>query len=331
MSKCLKSRAAISLLAGPSIVVALFVLLLSLSANAQTPQKPNTDSALDNRLRSDATVDPVSKSLQLSINLGSYPGRDGLALPITMSYSSRLWGIHHVTTDKCGGFPPWTYYHRYRPEYSRGSMAGWTSPLGMSDWTGTVNLETYDFNGHPVSTGIYKKIARMFAILPDGSRHELRKDDSLHDPSETITGKFYAVDDSRLVYDTTTSTLYLPDGTRMSSGFIDKNGNKLLRGGSLYTDWTDTMGRSISSPLDTGSNEVGDDPTAVAFDKSFSVPGFNGGTLSYTMKWKKLADVLTNTSDTLEYMGDTGNSGTCGRTIRPHRLLYLYPPATRLK
>ena len=74
----------------------------------------------------------------------------------------------------------------------------------------------------------------MFATLPDGSRHELRKDDSLHDVTETITGKFYAVDDSRLVYDTTTSTLYLPDGTRfiLSSGFIDKNGNKLVAGGS---------------------------------------------------------------------------------------------------
>ena len=52
MFKCLKSRLtpvalfsrAISLPAGPSMVVALFVLLLSLSANAQTPQKPNTDS-----------------------------------------------------------------------------------------------------------------------------------------------------------------------------------------------------------------------------------------------------------------------------------------------
>src|SRR5689334_22006664 len=326
MSKCVKSRlmsvalfsTALSLPAGLSLVVALFVLLLSLSANAQTPQKPNTDSALDNRMRSNATVDPLSLNLQLSINLGSYPGRDGLALPITMNYSSHLWGIHHVTTDKCGGFPPWTYYHRYRPEYGRGSMAGWTSPLGMSDWTGTVDLETYDSNGHPVSTGIYKKIARMFATLPDGSRHDLRKDDSLHDPTEKITGKFYAVDDSRLVYDTTTGTLYLPDGTRITgSAIIDKNGNKLLRGGNLNTNWTDTMGRSISSPLDTVSYEVGDDPSAVAFDKSFSVPGFNGGTLSYTMKWKKLQDVLTNTSDTLEYMGDTGNSGTCGAYYPP--------------
>src|ERR1044072_7608820 len=110
MSKCLRSRLmsvalvsrAISLAAVLSIVVAFFVLLLNLSANAQTPQKPNTDSALDNRMRSDATVDPLSLGLQLSINLGSYPGRDGLALPIMMSYSSRLWGIHHVTTEKCG-------------------------------------------------------------------------------------------------------------------------------------------------------------------------------------------------------------------------------------
>ena len=53
MSKSLKSRlmsvalfgAAISLPTGLSIVVALFMLLLSLSANAQTPQKPNTDSS----------------------------------------------------------------------------------------------------------------------------------------------------------------------------------------------------------------------------------------------------------------------------------------------
>lgn len=327
MSKCLGSRlmsvalfsAAISLPAGLSILVALFVLLLSPSANAQTPQQPNTDSALDNRMRSDATVDPLSKSLQLSINLGSYPGRNGLVLPLTMSYSSRLWGIHHVTTDKCGQSPDWVYYHRYRPEYGRGSMAGWTSPLGMSDAHGTVNFETYDMSGHPVSTGAYKKVARIFVGLPDGSRHELRKDDSLHDPLETITGKYYAVDNSRLVYDTTTGTLYLPDGTRFASasGYIDKNGNKLVAGGSLYADWTDTMGRSISSPLDTGSNRVGDSPSAVAFDKSFSVPGFNGGTLSYTMKWKKLEDVLTNPSDVLEYMGDTGNSGTCGTYFPP--------------
>jgi len=238
MSKCLKSHlmslalfsAAISPAAALSIGAALFVLLLSLSTNAQTPQKPNTDSALDNRMRSGATVDPMSMSLQLSISLGSYPGRDGLALPITMNYSSRLWGIHHVTTEKCGMNPLWVYYQRYRPEYGRGSMAAWTSPLGMSDWTGTVDLETYDINGHPVSTGAYKKIARIFAVLPDGSRHELRKDDSLHEVTETITGKFYAVDDSRLVYDTTTGTLYLPDGTRMVSGFIDKNGNKLVAG-----------------------------------------------------------------------------------------------------
>ena len=302
-----------------AIVVALFVLLLSLSANAQTPQKPNTDSALDNRMRSEATVDPLTLSLQLSINLGSYPGRDGLALPVTMNYSSHLWGIRHVTTDRCGMSPYWEYYYRYRPEFGRGSMAGWTSPLGMSDLLGSVNLELYDIQGHPVSTGAYKKIARMFATLPDGSRHELRKDDSLHDPAETITGKFYAVDDSRLVYDTTTSTLYLPDGTRIASGYIDKNGNKLVAGGSSYMDWTDTMGRAISSPLDTGSNRVGDNTSAVAFDKSFSVPGFNGGTLSYTMKWRKLQDVLTNTSDTLEYMGDKGNSGTCGS---------YYPPAS---
>src|ERR1044072_9670305 len=91
------------------------------------------------------------------------------------------------------------------------------------------------------------------------------------------------------------------------------------------------MGHSISPPLDTGANKVGDNTSAVAFDKSFSIPGFNGGTLSYTMKWKKLADVLTNTSDTLEYMGDTGNSGTCGRTIPPPPPLFFFSPATGLQ
>ena len=258
-------------------------------------------------MRSAATVDPITLSLQLSINLGSYPGRDGLALPITMNYSSHLWGIHHITTNKCGMSPDWMYYQLYRPEYGRGSMAGWTSPLGMSNLLGTVDLELYDTQGHPVSTGAYKKVARMFLTLPDGSRHELRKDDNLHDPAETITGKFYAVDDSRLVYDTTTG-IYLPDGTRMMGSIIDKSGNKLVSSGG----WTDTMGRSVVSPLNTGSNKVGDDTSAVAFNQSFSVPGFNGGTLSYTMKWKKLDAVLTNPSDTLEYMGDATYGGYCG-------------------
>jgi len=45
--------------------------------------------------------------------------------------------------------------------------------------------------------------------LPDGSRHELRKDDDFHAYNENITGLFYSVDGTRLIYDTTTGTLYL--------------------------------------------------------------------------------------------------------------------------
>lgn len=88
--------------------------------------------------------------------------------------------------------------------------------------------------------------------MPDGSTHELRRDDTPYTGAVNNTGVYYAVDGSRLRYDTATPTLYLPSGARYVLGattvqFYDANGNKLSYTRSSK-QWTDTLGRVISSP-----------------------------------------------------------------------------------
>src|SRR5207253_6808746 len=99
---------------------------------------------------------------------------------------------------------------------------------------------------------------------------------------------FYAVDGSRLRYDSTsatTGTLYLPDGTRYvlngsTAQYIDRNGNT-LNYDVPTRQWTDTLGRQITNPLPANPQ---------AQDYTYTPLGFSA---SYTFRWKNLADALT--------------------------------------
>ena len=44
----------------------------------------NPQSAVDYRLRTEAHIDPTTGALQFQLNLGNYPGRAGLNLPVTL-------------------------------------------------------------------------------------------------------------------------------------------------------------------------------------------------------------------------------------------------------
>ncbi|HEX8163947.1 MAG TPA: RHS repeat-associated core domain-containing protein [Pyrinomonadaceae bacterium] len=295
---------------------------------AAAQDERNPQSSVGNRARTDLRIDPVSHALQFQIPLGQYSGRAGADTPVVLNYSSKLWNVKYMSTIRCVDDPG----SLYRAEYAKSSASGWTSTLDWFLWPQDLSLETYDpLTTRAASKGTnLRRIARIYVTLPDGSRHELRKDDDFHAAAEVITGLFYSVDGSRLVYDTTTHTLYLPDGSRYVTSYdpttqtptvvtsTDRNGNQLAYNYSTG-QWADTLGRAFGLPLPTSG--VGDAAGLVDHDTTYSVPGVGGSPLTYTLRWRHLstAGVISEqeTVQTLRYKGDhttncqngTDNSG----------------------
>jgi RHS repeat-associated protein len=278
----------------------VFLLLAVFSAPAQ---ERNPQSAVDSLVRSSLHVDQASGAMQMQIPLGEYKGRGGASLPIVLSYSSKLWNLKYLSTSQCSGEPQ----SLFQAEYSKGSASGWTSSLGWFLPSEDLPWEVYDsatqkpsHTGHP---NLWE-ITRKFIRLPDGSRHEVRLDDALHVFPANASGMYYAVDGSRIKYDSTTSTIYMPDGSRYVAGdpylFIDSNGNTLSYSNGT---WTDTLGRNIGVPIGGSSGSAG--------QYTYAVPGVNGSTMSYTMVWRNLGDALTDPNDQLHYKGDMP-TGSCG-------------------
>src|SRR6266446_6351980 len=85
--------------------ISLLVIFLAVTSFAAAQDIRNPQSAIDNRMRTDLRVDPVSHALQFQIPLGQYPGRGGRSLPITLYYSSKLWNIKYMNTFQCTDDP----------------------------------------------------------------------------------------------------------------------------------------------------------------------------------------------------------------------------------
>jgi RHS repeat-associated protein len=260
----------------------------------------------------------------IQIPLRAYPGRGAASLPVTLYYSSRVWRIKYTGTiynsSDASQTDPMT-----QARYAEFSTAGWTSSLGIPMLEWPESNQVYDYTGKPkclecsstpYSPDYYYKVPRLTIHMPDGSAHELRRDDTPYTGATNNTGNFYAVDGSRLRYDTTTATLYLPDGSRYILGettvqFIDRNGNTLNYNRSTG-QWTDTLGRAIYAPPLAGSPG----------DYTYSLPGVNGTSVTYTLRWKSLSDVLepdpeTGVTPTLKYAGDYYTTGTPSITNLP--------------
>ena len=72
---------------GRALLFIAVVLLLPSGLLAQNKQY--TKNTPDQTMRSNARVDPSSHALSIQIPLGVYPGRAGLDLPISITYSSK--------------------------------------------------------------------------------------------------------------------------------------------------------------------------------------------------------------------------------------------------
>ncbi|HEV7904480.1 MAG TPA: hypothetical protein VGO96_11620, partial [Pyrinomonadaceae bacterium] len=294
-------------------VRSLFVMLavaLCMAAGASAQEnKQYTQNAPDQSLKSDARVDPSTLGMSVSVPLGGAPGRAGSSLPVSLRYSSKQWRIKHTLSwfTTAGSAKSWTH-----ALFSENATAGWTSSLEPPRIEFTAEQQLFDDFGVAISDDPQAPPANAYYIrrlnvhLPDGSSHELRKDDAPQwldrtNPVYDYTGMFYAVDGSGARYDATNGVLYLADGSRYIFGarqtitrysrtvdgrwgttYIDRNGNTLTYNLSTKT-WSDTLGRSYAQPLP-------DDPTVGL--QTYSLPGVGGHTLSYTLHWQNLGDSL---------------------------------------
>lgn len=248
---------------------------------------------------------PGTNTMTFEIPLGSFPGR-GIDLPLNLKYNSKVWRIGFLRSRY------WTPNGKNSVAeaiYSEFATAGWTTSLDVPvvEWPKAQDL--YWYTGKPYANGsVYPytfRVARVYIHMPDGSTHELRKADAVQQDTGSVdtNGTFYAVDNSRMRYDTsgaTTGVLYLPDGSRYNISsttvqFIDRNGNTLTYNVSSR-QWTDTMGRTIGMPWPAN-------PQA-GVDYQYSVPGFNGNPVTYTLKFAQLSSALSPNSAALMRVGD---------------------------
>ncbi|MCU1266971.1 MAG: repeat-associated core domain protein [Acidobacteria bacterium] len=246
-------------------------------------------------------------SMVLQVPLGNYPGRGG-SFPVRLDYSSKsAWRIGYIKSIHANvwGYP----ILRAATEaiYAEHSTAGWTTSLDVPVVEWPRQNDVFWFTGKPYRGTVYPytfRVARVFIHMPDGSSHELRKADQVYQDTGTIdmSGTFYAVDESRMRYDSTgqtTGTLYMPDGTRyvldgINAQYIDRNGNTLNYDGT-NRQWTDTMGRVFSLPWPVNPG---------AGDYPYALPGLGGASINYTLKFRNLSDVLSPGSPAQKAMAD---------------------------
>jgi len=278
-----------------SFTAAMFCLVSAFFLPAKAVGQADTSSKPDATFRSISRVDPRTLGMNLQIPLGSYPGRGGTSLPLSISYSSKsLWRIAFDYDIEPTGTNGPIFLHEVH--FSETSLVGWSSSLKPPSvgWNGgsydTNGVEWYDANGTPGGS-----MARFKVEMPDGSTHELRKDDTyrahMSDNSFYATGTYYATDGSRMRFEPVglynSGTLYMPDGSKyVYTGdgnpvtYHDRNGNTMTYNPSNKT-WTDTMGRTFG-PILPALLEKG--------DTTYSVPGTGTSQLNYNFKWRYLVD-----------------------------------------
>ena len=322
--KSLRATVVTRLYARFSLVMLALCFLFSADALAQNVQY--TNKATDLGMRSTQKVNPITRAVEFQIPLGRYAGRAGHDVPVVLSYSSKLWEVEYQGYNPGpppphGGMQPFTIV---TANYAKRTVAGWTSTVGFPILDFSPGNAIYDPSGNPnlsgnCTFGCYR-IDRMMVWMPDGSGHELRTSDQPRLYTDPGQDNYYSVDGTRMRYQASTSTLFLPDGSQYqfaTGKYVDRNGNTL----SWVGGWRDTLDRTINNPL---PYNVGQGPLSPT-DQTYNLPGVGNTTLSYTLKWRNLGNVLT-TPDTLRYTADSACPPGTG-VYNPY--LFQYDSVTR--
>ena len=252
-----------------SLVLTSFITLMSL-ANVFGQQ--HTENATDQALKGSGRVNPSTLGMEISIPLGSYPGR-GINVPISLSYSSKLWRMDYIS-DTEGGIVTGGCRTVNEAKYGENSASGWTTSLAVPyiEYTGMNNLyndQGLPFNpaadlcpNAPPSYNQNASVKRLTIHLPSGETHELRANDTPlvyapysrcppsdgfscdpNDPRRQANWNttFYAVDGSNIRYieNSTTSTyrIKMPDGSFYDFATTHSTVNQgLIRKATRFTD-----------------------------------------------------------------------------------------------
>jgi RHS repeat-associated protein len=317
-------------------VAMLFLLEVALgkSLHAQSLDYQYTQNTADGTLRSHARVDPSTLGMSFQLPMGGYTGRGGSSLPVMLYYNSKVWAVNYAFTKEPVQSsseqqivpPPGETYTVLDSAYGQHSVQGWICSLSAPhiEWIGYIN-ETYEFGKAkpcvpPPTDKPCEYISRIRVYMPDGSSHELRKDDLARDARSgpDFAGTFYSVDGSRMKFDADANVMLMPDGGRYvfsprsfneqtAIQYIDRNGNVLSYNQSTR-QWTDSIGRVIDALLPVepamGGQNYAYDPNRIAVgDTLYTLPGVEGAPISFHLIWKRLADSLT-ISAPLRYRGD---------------------------
>ena len=300
----------------------LLFALTSIAVFGQNPQ--STENKADQTLRSTGRVNPSTLGMEFDLPLGNYPGR-GINVPISMSYSSKLWRF-----DFAGNYPntlePSGCSTYYNAKYAENSASGWTSSLAIPyiEYVGLDN--TFTQQGFPRNANAHCGIGsnndpnyvyRIMVHLPGGETHEM-----LVASGASWNNTFYSTDGSNLKYveDSTNNTyrLLMPDGSyydfatgntvqmngstvRKGTKYSDRNGNHISYNSSGV--WTDTMGRTFEAPFGLAAPTS---PTTAESPITYSMPGMTG---TYKFQWKNLKgssaaeSALTDWTQNLKYSG----------------------------
>lgn len=206
------------LLRQTSRLCGFFLLFSSLGVQAQNVQ--NTSGNTNALVSINSRVDPASLGLNLTIQLGNYPGRQN-NLPVVLRYNSKqTWQIKFSRSEF--NVPQNEILTYTEPFYTD----GWSSSLDAPYFDSDTD-EYFDENGNGVDLNNYDMwsqndpyyaVPRLRIKTSDGVSREFRRGDwrceFLYGRPDwnlnILVGDFYTVDGSRLRYNTYDRTFISP-------------------------------------------------------------------------------------------------------------------------
>ncbi|MBK8150807.1 MAG: hypothetical protein IPK58_22050 [Acidobacteria bacterium] len=119
-----------------SIIFGFLIVIALLSGCALGQERQNSEYKADRNLRGASGVNPSTLAMEFSLPFGFYPGRAGNSVPISLSYSSKVWNSKSLPTQSVeiavnNGdiLSQVTTVNQTLPMFSRRSISGWTSSL----------------------------------------------------------------------------------------------------------------------------------------------------------------------------------------------------------
>lgn len=251
------------------------------------------------------TVNLTNGGLNFNIPLGTIGGRGNVALPLTLSYSSKVWSASiDVDTDRESHAEQPVAYADYdnHSSFAGAAAPGWSLRAGIGISANFVKIQRV-MSGP--TQGCYNYgLIKLTLHLPDKGEIEFRDDatDGAPLPLNCSTQqtasrgmRWHATDGSGAIFindvdngaglfpvPNLSGTIILADGTRLGSttngAIIDRNGNKITPG--LNGGYVDQLGRNIS--INFSVNDP-DNPTEL-LAVLITIPGYQGTPRYYKIK-----------------------------------------------